>query len=345
MPPPPATTGEADDMLALTPDMRRFVDQHVDRRGSQSLKLQQLVSAIMDTEIFGLDYDDVTRTAAETFRARRGNCLSFSSLFVALARDAGLEVQFQEVDVPPDWTLDKETFVLNRHINVFVDLDFVGTRVVDFNIGDFRSSYPMRRISDRRARAHFFNNAGVERLQAGDNAGAFAFFRRALTDGDETFSPAWTNLGTLYQHNGHLAHAEAAYLHALTTGGSDLVAMSNLARLYERTGDRERAAALKDRVVHHRLRNPYYRCSLARDALAAGRLDLAPDHLKFAIKKRPNEDQFCFLLAVTYLRGGDEGAARRWFARAKELAATDAVRFAYASKVQALLERSRNVTH
>ena len=49
-------------------------------------------------------YDEITRTASETFRARRGNCLSFSNMFVAMARDVGLDVQFQEVEIPPDWT-------------------------------------------------------------------------------------------------------------------------------------------------------------------------------------------------------------------------------------------------
>lgn len=327
-------------MLAVSAEMREFLDTHVDRRGSGKVKLHHLVSAIIDSGTFGVKYDDTTRTASETFRLKQGNCLSFSAMFVALARDVGLDARFQEVDVPPDWTLDNDTFVLNRHINVFIDLGLAGTRVVDFNIGDFRSSYPMRRISDARALAHYHNNLGVERMQAGDTAAARSLFRRAIVEDDRAFAPAWTNLGTLYQRNGHSAHAEAAYLQALKAGGWDLVAMSNLARLYERSGDQDRAAAFQEKVVYHRMRNPYYRYNLARDALAAGDSNAAIGHLKYAISRRASEDQFCFLLGVTYLRQGNQGAAQHWFARAKELAATDALKYRYSSKIDALLRRS-----
>jgi tetratricopeptide (TPR) repeat protein len=324
----PALVAE-EEVLALSSEMRDFLDTHVGRKGSGNLKLHQLASAIIDADTFGVVYDDTTRTASETFRARRGNCLSFSNMFVAMARDVGLNVQFQEVDIPPDWTLDKDTYVLNQHVNVFVDLGPAGTRVVDFNIGDFKTSYEMRKISDTRALAHYYNNIGVERMLAGDAASALSCFRRAIADNDRQFSPAWTSLGTLYLRNGHPAHAEAAYLQALKASTWDLVAMSNLARLYERLGDRERAAAYQKRVIYHRNLNPYYRYELARQAYLAKHYDAAIGHLKYAIRKRPKEDQFYFLLGLSYLQKGDARAARRWLARAEEVAATDALKRKY----------------
>lgn len=324
-------------VLALTPEMRDFLDTHVDRKGGGNLKLHQLVSAMVEAESFGLVYDEITRTASQTFRDRRGNCLSFSNMFVAMARDVGLDVEFQEVDIPPDWTFDKDTFVLNRHINVFVSLGSMPPRVVDFNIGDFKSTYDMWKVTDRRARAHFYNNIGVEHMQAGDTAVALACFRKAIADNDAGFSPAWTNLGTLYLRNGHPAHAEAAFLQALEASPTDLVAMSNLARLYERQGDRQRAEAFQKRVAEHRRRNPYYRYQLALQAYRAQDYDTAIEHLKYAIGKRVNEDQFYYLLGLCYLRKGDQRAAGRWLARAEEVAATDALKRRYSSKIDTLL--------
>ncbi len=113
--------------------------------------------------------------------------------------------------------------------------------------------------------------------------------------------------------------------------------MSNLARLYQRLGDRNRAVVYQKRVTVHRMRNPYYRYFLAGNALAVANWSTAIDHLKFAIRKRPKEDQFCFLLGVAYLRKGDERRARRWLAKAQEVAATDALKREYASKIDALL--------
>jgi Flp pilus assembly protein TadD len=335
----PASAAGERDVLALTPEMQEFLDSHVNRGATGNIRLHQLVAAVIDSGTFGLEYDDVTRTASETFRLRTGNCLSFSNMFLAMARNVGLDAQYQEVDVPPDWTLDKETFVLSRHINIHVNLGVAGTRVVDFNIGDFRTSYDMRKISDARALAHYYNNIGVESMQAGDTAAAFYFFRKAIAEHDRLFSPAWTNLGILYGRNGLLAYAEAAHHQALKVGKSDLVALSNLARLYERRGDPERAAACRKKVMHHRMHNPYYRYNLARDALAAGDWRTAIGHLKFAMRKRPKEDRFCFQLGRAYLLKGDENAAQRWFARARELAATNAQKQRYSGKIEALLRR------
>ena len=333
---PAAVVPEAD-VLALSPEMRTFIAVHVDRRGSDALKLHQLVTAIMDPRTFGVTYDEVTRTASQTFETRRGNCLSFSNMFVAMARDVGLNVEFQEVDVPPDWTVDKDTFVFNRHIDVFVNLGADGTRVVDFNIADFKASYEMRIISDSMALAHFYNNVGVERMLAGDRAAAVACFRTAITDAGSGFSSAWTNLGTLYLRNGHPAHAEAAYLQALDVNDSDLVAMSDLAHLYEREGDLERAAAYRKKVARHRWLNPYYRFELARRAYAAQHYDEAIAHLKYATRERPKEDRFWHLLGLCYLGKGDLTAARRWLSKAEEVATTEALKRTYAAEIDTLL--------
>jgi Flp pilus assembly protein TadD len=317
------------------------------------VRLRQLAHAIVGGDDFHLEYDETTRTAAETFRARHGNCLSFSNMFVAMARHLALDAYFQEVDTPPDWSFKGETFVLNRHVNVLVDLGggigkqerlaslvrsvaSAGQHVVDFNMDDFRTSYDRRVVSDARALAHYYNNVGVERMQAGDTAAALGNFRRAAAN-DPSFSPIWTNLGLLYMRHGHPAYAEAAHLQALAGNPSDFVAMSNLASLYERQGDRARATAYREKVIVHRNRNPYYRFQLAREAFEKGDYDAAIDLVNDAIRKKRNEDQFYFLLGMSYLKKGDPKAARRWISRAEEVAATDALKRRYASKMDILV--------
>jgi Flp pilus assembly protein TadD len=331
-----ASPVEDHQVLAVSAEMRDFLDRHVARGASSVPRLRQLGRAILNEAAFGLRYDETTRTAAETFHARRGNCLSFSNMFVAMARHAGLKAYYQEVDTPPDWSLRNDALILNRHVNVLVDLGNEGEHVVDFNIADFRTTYERRRISDARALAHHYNNVAVERMQAGDAASAFSYFRHAL-ERDPSFSPAWTNLGILYLRKGHPAHAEAAYLQALSADPRDLVAMSNLAALYERRGDHERAARYRGEVIDHRNSNPYYRFQLAREALLARDYEGAIGHLKYAVSRKKNEDQFYFLLGVTYLQKGDERAARRWLSRAEGIAASGSLKRRYASKIERLL--------
>jgi Flp pilus assembly protein TadD len=334
---PPLVAEE--EVLAVSPEMQAFLDAHVAGGASSVPRLRQLADAIINEGTFGLEYDETTRTASETFAVRRGNCLSFSSMFVALARQVRLNASFQEVDVPPDWSFRDDAFVLNRHVNVLVDLGRDGEHVVDFNLDDFRTGYDRRPISDERAMAHFYNNMAVERMQSGDTGSALRYFGRAA-EKDPSFSPPWTNLGTLYGREGHSVYAEAAYLQALRADDGDLVAMSNLAGLYARRGDRERAALYRKRVAFHRERNPYYRYHLAREAFLAEDFDAAIGHLNDALRKKKTEDQFYFLLGLSYMKKGDEQEARRWLSRAEEVAATDALKRRYADKIDILLSAS-----
>ncbi len=336
----PVIAGD-DEVMALSDDMREFLMTHVDERARSFVKLNQLVYAVIREGSFDLEYEESTRTAAETFSAKRGNCMSFTNMFVVMARGMGIDARFQEVDVPPDWTFAEDTYVLSRHINISVDLGVTGMHVVDFNIGDFKASYEMRGVSDRRALAHFFNNMGVERMQHGEMNAAFLAFRKAIAENDDRFSPAWTNLGTLYNRKGLSYHAEAAYLQALEVDRSDHIAMSNLSALYQRRGDQEQARYFRSRINSHRKQNPYFRYHLAREAFLAQDYDSAIGHLKYAARKRRNEDRFCALLGLIYLQQGDEKKSNNWMARAEKLAETDALKSIYSSKIERLKSASR----
>ena len=261
--------------MALSEAMLEFLDTHVSRRAGDPVKLRQLSDAVFNKQVFGLEYDEATRTAAETFRNRRGNCLSFTFMFVVLARGVGLQANFQEVEIPPAWTFFEDTYILNRHINIHVELGRLPAKVVDFDIADFRADYDMRIIPDERALAHFFNNLGAEHMQRGEMAAAFQAFREAIVEHDSNFAPAWDSLGTLYGRLDLSYHAEAAFLHALEIDRLDLTAMNNLTALYDRRGEPKLAERYRKKVKEHREHNPYYRFQRARIAYHAQDYDLA----------------------------------------------------------------------
>jgi len=310
------------DVLSLSPEMSAFVDQYVDRDANDYRKLHQLIYALIEE----------LHDALPIY----GNCLSFTNMFVALARNVGLKVSYQEVDIPPDWTRNDGTFMLNRHVNVHVDLGQAGERIVDFNIGDLRTTYDRRVISDDRALAHFYNNKGVEYLQKGDTSASLANLRGSLQH-DPAFGPAWSNLGTLYRRQRLMAHAEASYLQALAVNADEYVAMSNLASLYAEQGDAERAVHFENQASLHRRHNPYYRFGLARQAFLKRDYDTAISNLKYAIRHKEFEDSFYFLLGLSYLQKGDEKQARRWLNKAEEVAKSDTQKRNYQSKIDLLL--------
>jgi len=326
------------DILELTPEMLAFIEQNVDPDENQLTRLKQLVYAIMGTEQFQLIYDDRTRTARETFFERRGNCLSFTNLFVAMARHVGIDASYQEVEIPPDWSLTGQSFLLSKHVNVFLHLRHGETRIVDFNVYDFSTTFARQVISDERARAHYFNNIGAERMLNGETGGALANFRASLSQ-DAGFSPAWVNLGVLYRREGYREYAEAAFLQALEFEPGSLVAMSNLASLYQEAGLTEEAAAYQHKVQTHRMRNPFYRYYLANEAFASGDYQTAIGHLKYAIQRQENEPRFFSLLSLSYLMSGDRAEAQLWMQRAKQASTVDQDEEKYGHKLKWLMQQ------
>jgi hypothetical protein len=72
--------------------------------------------------LLDFDYDpQVTLQADEAFAARTGNCLTFSSLFIAMAREAGLEAWYQEIAIPPKWRAVNDTLLVSMHVNAVVE--------------------------------------------------------------------------------------------------------------------------------------------------------------------------------------------------------------------------------
>ena len=327
------------DPLELTPEMIEFIDQYVNRNHGHTARLRRLLYAIMGEGTFDLVYEDVTRTAIETFNDQQGNCLSFTNLFVALARNVGLDANFQEVLIPPDWSIEGQSFIFSQHINVHVDLGsgyLGGDQIIDFNMYDFRDTYDREVVSDERARAHYFNNMGVEHMLAGHTTDAFANFRQSIRE-DDTFTPAWANLGILNRREGLEGLAEVAYGKALEIDPVNLVAMSNLASLYEQQGRIELAEQYRKRVKSHRLRNPYFLYQMARTAFEEGDYDTSIEHLGFAIRRKNDDDQFYSLMSLNYLMKGDREEAREWMKQAEEIAEETSDKQRYHNKFEMMV--------
>lgn len=328
------------EILEMTPEMIEFVESYMEGSTNRYRRMQRLVYAIIGDGNFDLVYDDKTRTASETFTAARGNCLSFTNLFIAMARYLEIHAEYQEVDIPPDWSLAGESFFFSQHVNVLVDLGVGMQRVVDFNIYDFQPSYERRTISDARGRAHYFSNIGVEHMMNGNNMLAYANFRQALKE-DSRFSPAWINMGILHRREKYPNYAETSYKQALEIYQFNLIAMSNMANLYEEEGKSEWAEQYKDRVRLHRMSNPYYRYAQANTAFIDGDYRTAIENLKYAINMIDDEDRFYFLLSLSYLMSGDKEESTRWMKKAEEVAKQNESREKYSHKLDLLISQQQ----
>jgi Flp pilus assembly protein TadD len=328
-----AAAPPAVDLTALDDEMRAFLEERAPLDLSKQQKVRRILRGLLEGGL-QLEYHNFhTFTAQETFHSREGNCMSFTNLFIALAREAGLKVSYQEVEVPPSWGSQSGSWLYSKHINALVAMQDYD-QVVDFNLDNFDNDYPRYRISDRAALARYHNNMGVHWMGQQDYPGAFLHFRAALQLEPET-SFFWTNLGSLYRRAGELPLAEQAYLHAIAIDGEP-AAMSNLARHYQQQGDFERARYYEEQVTEFRRHNPFYLYQLARQAYNAADYEEARELLQRAIRFNDQEDRFFQLLGLSHLQLGEVAAAERRFRQAAELADSEDDKARYQRKLDLL---------
>ncbi|HEY6599462.1 MAG TPA: tetratricopeptide repeat protein [Pseudomonadales bacterium] len=334
------------DMLALSPAMNEFLRRNVRETATDDTRMAQLLRAMKSAGYFDVAYDsNLTLTASETFERRTGNCLSYTSLFIALARGVRLDANFQLVDVPPIWDSVDDWVILNNHINSIVRgvgmrTKFAHDFIIDFNIADYRGTFPRRQITDATAQALFHSNRGVEALRSGEMRIAFANFKRALALHPRT-PPAWVNLGALYSRLADPERAAAAYERAVAMQPSNKTALTNLARLYDQVGDRDLAEQYRARIRAYEDINPYFHYSLARQAYAAADYPRALGQIKRAIALKKDDDKLYFLQGLIYYRNGDFVAARASLERAQRFSEEPE---RYAEKLAVLAGHSTHTT-
>lgn len=316
--PAPVTEEEA---FGLDDEMRAFV---APLKGIQDpvARLDRLREAMQQRGLFSIVYSgSSTRTARQTFHDRQGNCLSFTMLFVALARATGLEARYQLVDVPRSFNSAGGVLIVDTHVNAVVLPTLSRKFYVDFNTANFREKYPIRTISDRYALALFYNNLGAEAFIRQEYERSFAMLREAARTYPD-ISGIWVNLGVLYTRHGLHEYAEAADLRALTADPGEQSALANLVVVYSALGDQQRAEEYRQRIRRYREVNPYYHFGVAQLAYDQKRFDDALVSLRSAIRLKRDEDEFYTLQGRTFTEIGRPDRAIVSFARAKELAAT-----------------------
>ncbi|RLQ22155.1 tetratricopeptide repeat protein [Seongchinamella sediminis] len=323
------------ELLAVNDDMRAFLAEHLPDGGNKKQKVEKILEAILDDGL-RLDYNlFYTLTAEEAFYTREGNCMSFTNLFVALAREAGINATFQEVEVPPTWESRNESWLFNKHLNAVVDLPG-GSMMVDFALGEFNTDYDRHLLDDEEVLARYHNNMGVHLMMDGELQQAFPHFRKAIELAPDT-GYVWTNLGSLYRRLDNEAAAEGAYLEGIAVA-RDPAAMSNLARLYQARGRTDLAAWYEGKVELFRLNNPYYLHQLAREAFDAGQYELAVSHSRSALRRDGDKHEMHSLLGMSYVKLGDYEAASKAFRSAAARAEDAGQKAGYSKKLEMLAQ-------
>lgn len=313
-------------IFALNDNARQFVKNTISRSNDPVEQMTTLIETIFGQSQFNLLYNgNANTTASETFKNRAANCLSMSIMTFALAQEAGIGVDFQEVDIPEFWTRRDGYSLLNGHINLRLfpkadpnvyQFQTQGYQV-DFDPLSSRQNFPKRIVGKNTVVAMYYNNKGADALVNNRFTEAYAYFRQAILT-DATFESSLINMGLLYRLNGYYVQAESAYQTSLQVNTDSLTAMENLAYLYSLTDRDNLAAQLLHKVESKRANNPYYFVNLGETEFDMGNYEAALQHFKKALSLSRKRHEIYFGLARTYYKLGDMAHTNHYLQLARD---------------------------
>ena len=343
-PPRPA---EADAAMALDAPMRAYLADQLAHGVLRKGKARALSDALYQGPGgLKLDYDAaITRTAAQAFAARSGNCLSLVLMTATLARELGLQVTYQRARLEDGYSRLGDLTLRSDHVNLVLaprnsaaswQVTTVGPDPNRLQI-DFLPSADLQGlrsvpITEDTVLAMFLNNRAAEALGRGERTEAYAWAREALRR-DPAFRPALNTLGVVYQRAGHLAAAAQAYEALLAQDPQQVATMWNLAQVRQAQGRSDEARLWTERRLAIEPAAPFQSLQQAEAAIARGDWAAAQDLLQRERRITGETHELHFALALLGHRQGQTGLAQRELQRAMDTSPSASLQARYAGKL------------
>lgn len=347
--PAPATPPDASSLFALSAPMRAHLDSPAFRTSLRDKGAARgLVAALYSKSDLQLDYDaSVTRTAAQTYAVRSGNCLSLVIMTAAFARALGMEVRFASVAAEETWNRNGSLYLVSSHVNialaprpsgVYAASTDAEPLVIDFLAPRDAARLPSTELGEDDIVALYMNNRAVEEMVAGRIADAYWWARAAILKRPASLA-AYNTLAVAYARSGKPLLAERVYRAALARGPDNLVVMQNLAQALGDNGKQEEARALLRHIERLHPAPPYHWFNQGMLAYKAGRMREAKTLFAREVARAPYNDEFHFWLGVAYLGLGEVETAAKELALARDTSTRIDTRERYAAKLGHLRAR------
>ena len=339
---PPSERIDAADVFALNDAMRRYAHDELlmSRKGPR-----QALIDIMTQGDLRLEYDSArTRTAAEAFDARAGNCLSLVILAAALAKEVELPVQYNRALVSDLWSRMGNVYFLNGHVNITLgkrfrdppaSYDSAAYLTVDFLPAHDLRGLRREPLDEPTIVAMFMNNRAAEALVSGRLDDAY-WWARAAMQASPGFMGGYNTLGVIYVRRGELALAERLFRRVLADESDNTRALANLALVLGRLGRTAEATAVQEKLARVEGEAPFYFFHRGLAAMEAGEFRAARDFFARELRRSPDYHEFHFWLALAELRLGNTSRARAELASALENSTTRRDQELYAAKLARL---------
>ena len=333
----------AEDIFALSGPMRDFLDNEIAGRVRRRGPRLGLFETLRDE--LRIEYDSaMTRTAAQAFAARSGNCLSLVILTAAFARQLKIPIHYQSVHGQDTWSRSGGIAFRSGHVNLVLGArPPVGRLSSELDrplTMDFLPPGAILRqdavpIAEETVVAMYMNNRAAEIMADGNPGRAYWWAREAIRTAP-SFTNSYNTLGVIYLRHGNLPQAEQALGYALEREPDNVEFLSNLSEILARQGRAAQARELRNRVAQIAPYPPFHFFDLGMAALARGDNEAAAELFKKELARMPYDDELHFVMAVARLRLGEMRQARKHMTLAMENSTTRTRHNIYAAKLDHL---------
>ncbi len=332
-------------VLAMSPRMKDYLREQIAPRLRDQSAHTGLIEALYTRSALKLEYDaEQTRSVAEAFDARAGNCLSLVLMTAAFAREMNLPLRYQSVQVAETWGRDGNLLLFIGHINISLGRGLRDQRfsnlLADWVTVDFLPTADLRRqqtwqIDEARVIAMYMNNKAVEALARGSPDDAYWWARAAIAQ-DREFINAYNTLGVVYLRHAQPDRAEAALRFALTLEPDNPHTMDNLVQALHKQGRSSEAQALARQLQSIQPSTPFGHFELGQQAMRQGQHRLARQHFEQAVRRGGDYHEFHFGLAQALVKLREFDAAAKHLLLAQEFSGTRKLQAIYAGKLERL---------
>lgn len=310
--------------LAIDGGMKAAIDASVSRSSRPEERMRVLRDYLRNRLEFQYA-SNRTLTAREAWRERRGDCMAFANLFVALARHLEIPAYFVHVREVTDYYERAGWFFVSSHVAVGHGSG-ASARVIDISrelslwkeMSDWKLA-AYQSIDDGEALALYYNNIGVDWMLAGRVEEAERLFRFWLERAPAA-AELHNNLGVLLNRRGR-------YRESVALLGRAIESFPEFKPLYTngiqaaRGADRPALAAelaRRGQALEHE--DPFFIFARALNLYEDDAFRAAALELERARSVKPDSAVIAAWLARAYLRAGQRAQGREAFARVRELA-------------------------
>ena len=339
---PPTEPITTDAVFAVSDAMKRYLAADI----ADQLRIKGpqagLIEALYQKTQLMLEYDAAkTKTAAEAFASRSGNCLSLVIMTAAFAHYLDLPVVYQSAYLDPTWSQVGDLLFASGHVNVTVGrriMDAMTARdlsplTIDFLPPQDLSRMQTREIGEATVLAMYSNNRAAEALAQRRVDDAYAWAVDAMRE-DPTYLGAYNTLGVVYMRRGNVTDAAHAFDYVLAREPKNTRALANLAETYDRLGRPEEAVALRLRLAAVEADPPYHFFNLGLDAMRRADYVAARDYFTREVERADYHHELHFWLGLADWHLGDLVQARRQLELAIDNSTTRGQHDLYAAKLE-----------